>query len=116
MVPGLRRTKRPYGVEVVGDPYDVFSPNAIKHPLRPFFRWWFTRCLTLGVRESVCRSLCHRACIAAPVSTLPARIYNALLQHRPPGHGIREGPAHHGPERCSQADPGRHAGPALQGS
>jgi glycosyltransferase involved in cell wall biosynthesis len=32
---------RPYGVEVVNDPYDVFAPGSVKHPLRPFFRWWF---------------------------------------------------------------------------
>jgi glycosyltransferase involved in cell wall biosynthesis len=69
MVPGFRRTKRPYGVEVVGDPYDVFSPNAIKHPLRPFFCWWFTRCL---------RWECARACAAAYVTE------RALQRRYPP--------------------------------
>lgn len=33
---------RPYGVEVVGDPFDVFAPGAMRHPLRPFFRWRMT--------------------------------------------------------------------------
>jgi glycosyltransferase involved in cell wall biosynthesis len=37
--PKLRATNHPYGVEVVGDPYDVFAPGSIRHPLRPFFRW-----------------------------------------------------------------------------
>ena len=37
--------KRPYGVEVVADPYDTFAPGSVKHPLRSFFRWWFTRAL-----------------------------------------------------------------------
>ena len=41
--PALRRTGHPYGVEVLGDPYDVFAPGAVRHPLRPFFRWWFPR-------------------------------------------------------------------------
>ena len=41
--PMLRRAGRPYGLEVVGDPYDVFAPGAVRHPLRPFFRWWFSR-------------------------------------------------------------------------
>lgn len=41
--PALRREGRPYGVEVVGDPYDVFAPGSVDHPLRPFFRWWFPR-------------------------------------------------------------------------
>src|SRR4051794_22115717 len=39
--PLLRREHRPYGVQVVGDPYDVFAPGTIHHPLRPFLRWWF---------------------------------------------------------------------------
>lgn len=27
-----------YGVEVVGDPWDVFAPGTVKHPLRSYFR------------------------------------------------------------------------------
>jgi glycosyltransferase involved in cell wall biosynthesis len=41
--PRLRRQRRPYGVEVVGDPHDVFAPGVISHPLRPFLRWHLTR-------------------------------------------------------------------------
>lgn len=36
------RDLRPVGVEVVGDPFDVFTLAAVKHPLTPFFRWLFT--------------------------------------------------------------------------
>ncbi len=43
LTPLLKRTRRPYAVEVVGDPYDVFVPGAVRHPLRFFFQWWFTR-------------------------------------------------------------------------
>jgi glycosyltransferase involved in cell wall biosynthesis len=39
----LRTIGAPYGVEVVGDPYEVYGPGVISHPLRPFFRWHFTR-------------------------------------------------------------------------
>jgi glycosyltransferase involved in cell wall biosynthesis len=28
----------PYGAEVVGDPYDVFAPDVVRHPLRRLFR------------------------------------------------------------------------------
>lgn len=35
----LLKNNIPYGVEVVGDPWDVFAPGTIKHPLRRFFRW-----------------------------------------------------------------------------
>jgi glycosyltransferase involved in cell wall biosynthesis len=35
----LRQIKgRPYGLEVVGDPYEALAPGAIRHPLRPLFR------------------------------------------------------------------------------
>lgn len=37
----LRRRNRPYGVEVVGDPYDAYAPGTTTHPLRPLFRRWF---------------------------------------------------------------------------
>lgn len=34
---------RPYAVQVVGDPYDVFAPGVLRHPLRPLLRTWCTR-------------------------------------------------------------------------
>ncbi len=43
IAPRLRRFDHPYGLEVVGDPHDVFAPGAVRHPLRPLFRWWFAR-------------------------------------------------------------------------
>jgi glycosyltransferase involved in cell wall biosynthesis len=54
-----RKSGRPYAVEVVADPYDVFGPNAVRHPLRPIFRWWFTRAL---------KRQCAKACAAAYVT------------------------------------------------
>jgi glycosyltransferase involved in cell wall biosynthesis len=50
---------RPYGVEVVGDPDDVFGPGGIEHPLRRGLRWWFTR-------EQ--KRLCNSACAVAYVT------------------------------------------------
>ncbi|MBR8834770.1 MAG: glycosyltransferase family 4 protein [Stigonema ocellatum SAG 48.90 = DSM 106950] len=35
--------KKLYALDVLSDPYDVFAPGAMKHPLRPVFRWWFPR-------------------------------------------------------------------------
>jgi len=54
VVSSCLRPGHPYGVEVVGDPYDVFSRHASSHPLRPFFRWWFTRTLRRQCREAAC--------------------------------------------------------------
>jgi glycosyltransferase involved in cell wall biosynthesis len=53
------RTGSPYSVEVVGDPYSVFAPGAVGHPLRTGLRWWFTRDL---------RRQCAGACAAAYVT------------------------------------------------
>ncbi|MBH8562375.1 glycosyltransferase family 4 protein [Nostoc sp. CENA67] len=33
---------RPYGVEIIADPYDVFAPGSVQHPLSPIFRRLFS--------------------------------------------------------------------------
>jgi glycosyltransferase involved in cell wall biosynthesis len=38
---------RPYGVEVIGDPYDLFGPGAFPEKMRPLYRTWFSRRLRL---------------------------------------------------------------------
>ncbi|MEG4532718.1 glycosyltransferase family 4 protein [Microcoleus sp. D2_18a_D3] len=48
----LHKAGRPYAVEVVADPYDVFAPGSVKHPLRPFFRWSSPRRLRRHCREA----------------------------------------------------------------
>jgi len=48
----LRRTGHPFGLEVVGDPYDVFAPGAVRHPLRPLLRWRGVRQLVNQCREA----------------------------------------------------------------
>lgn len=40
--PILAQESIPYALEVVGDPWEVFQPGAIRHPLRPLMRLWFT--------------------------------------------------------------------------
>ena len=59
LFPALRRTGHPYAVEVLADPYDVFAPRAVRHPLRPWFRAMFARAL---------RAHCRHACAAAYVT------------------------------------------------
>jgi glycosyltransferase involved in cell wall biosynthesis len=54
--PHLRVRKHPYGVEVVCDPWDAFSPNSVRHLLRPVLRRYFTRCL-----QGQCRGACAAA-------------------------------------------------------
>ena len=72
--PYLRKQGHPYAVEVVADPYDVFAPGSIRHPLRPYFRWssWYKLKLN-----------CADACAAAYVT-------KEALQRRYPcnGHSV----------------------------
>jgi glycosyltransferase involved in cell wall biosynthesis len=49
----LRRRGQPFAVEVVGDPWDVFSKGASHHPLRPLFQRWSS-----GALKGQCASAC----------------------------------------------------------
>jgi glycosyltransferase involved in cell wall biosynthesis len=44
--PTLQKIKYPYAVEVVSDPANTFAPGTMKHPLRPFLRYWFAKTMT----------------------------------------------------------------------
>lgn len=70
--PTLRRDGHPYAVEVVGDPHDVFSAGAVRHPLRRFFHWHFVRQM---------RRQCAHAAVAAYVTE------SAIQSRYPPGPG-----------------------------
>jgi glycosyltransferase involved in cell wall biosynthesis len=50
---------RPFAMELVGDPHEVFAPGSIEHPMRPFLRWYFTRQL---------QRQCSKACAVAYVT------------------------------------------------
>jgi glycosyltransferase involved in cell wall biosynthesis len=71
----LRRQKRPYALELVGDPWEVFAPGAVSHPLRGFFRWYFSSRL---------RAQCQRAVSVAYVT-------GETLQRRYPTRGMGVG-------------------------
>lgn len=66
----------PYAIEVVGDPYDVFAPGAVSHPLR---FWVRTRAVADLRRQA------RRACAAAYVTE------RALQARYPAGEGSSTG-------------------------
>ncbi len=68
----LRRTGRPFAVEVVGDPWDALGPGAHLHPLRPLFRQILTRSQ-------------RRLCAASTASLYVTR--QALQLYYPPAVG-----------------------------
>jgi glycosyltransferase involved in cell wall biosynthesis len=116
----LRRRGRVYGLEVVGDPYEVFAPGVIDHPLRPFLRWHFSRCLrrqcvhAIGVAYVTKRALQKRypaGAMSASVSDvdLPAEAVlsgysthysNVELDSEGIAECLRE-PKQHGPYRLA---------------
>lgn len=49
----LEFRNRPFALEVIGDPYDVFAPGVIEHPLRAFFRWHFSRNLRKQCEKAI---------------------------------------------------------------
>ena len=55
----LRKRQMPFGIEVVGDPWDVFSPGSVKTVLRPIIR--------RQVRNTL-RKQCESACAASYVT------------------------------------------------
>jgi glycosyltransferase involved in cell wall biosynthesis len=42
LAPRLQKSGHPFALEVIGDPYEVFAPGVVHHPLRPLFRLWFS--------------------------------------------------------------------------
>jgi glycosyltransferase involved in cell wall biosynthesis len=68
----LHEKNYPYALEVVGDPHEVFAPGVVDHPLRPLFRWHFTRHL---------RRQCLRAIGVAYVT-------KRVLQQRYPSRSV----------------------------
>ncbi len=65
--PALHRSRRPYAVEVVGDPWEVFAPGVVKHPLRPLLRRYF--------RRHMARQCAHAAAGAYVTDTVLQRRY-----------------------------------------
>jgi len=57
--PTLARRGQPFGVEVISDPLDLYSPGAVDYRLRPLFRWKLTRQM---------RRQCRNAAAAAYVT------------------------------------------------
>lgn len=64
----LRSRRKPFAVEVVANPYDVFAPEAFRHPLWRLFRWFGSTNL---------RRQCRNAIASAYVTE------SALQQHFP---------------------------------
>jgi glycosyltransferase involved in cell wall biosynthesis len=47
-----KKMKKPYGVEVASDPYDVFAPGSFNHPLRRFLRYKISSQLRNNIKNA----------------------------------------------------------------
>lgn len=64
----LRKQRRPFAVQLIGDPWDLYSKGSVRHPLRPLFRQCFTR---------LTRSQCAQACAVSYVTERLSERYPA---------------------------------------
>jgi glycosyltransferase involved in cell wall biosynthesis len=69
----MRRAGRPYALEVVTDPLNIFARGVVDHPFRPFFRAYSAHQL---------RCQCQQACAIAYLTK------EALQQRYPPGPDV----------------------------
>ena len=53
LAPLLQGSGHPYGLEVIADPWDSFSPRANPHVFRPLFRRWFFHQLRRQCKNAV---------------------------------------------------------------
>lgn len=69
----LEKAKKPFGIEVVGDPWDSFRPEASGHPLGSLFRIWFTLNLRKQCRSAACTSYVTEAALQRRFPPAPGR-------------------------------------------
>lgn len=48
----FEKTKKPYAIEVVVDPWDFAAPGTLKTPLRPIIRWYWTQSLKSDCKKA----------------------------------------------------------------
>jgi glycosyltransferase involved in cell wall biosynthesis len=65
----IRRLGKGYAVEVVCDPWDVFSPRAFRTPLRPLYRRLSARSLRRNCREAFAASYVTQSTLQARYPT-----------------------------------------------
>ena len=101
LLPAFWRAGRPYGLEVVGDPYDLFSPGAIRHPLRPFFRHWATRNLKLECARAGAVSYVTTGALQRRYPGASEAVMYAASDVELPAGDFRDAPRRFGPEAPS---------------
>lgn len=69
-----RHAGLPYAVEVTGDPFDVFAPGVVDHPLRPLLRWRQTAVLQHQCRAAAAVAYVTESYLQARYPASPAAV------------------------------------------
>jgi glycosyltransferase involved in cell wall biosynthesis len=91
-VRGVRGTGKPYGLEVIGNPRDVFASGAVRHPLAPFFRRHFTRQLRRQCREAAAVAYVTQRTLQRSFPASPGRFTTHYSSIRLPEDWLRQAP------------------------
>jgi glycosyltransferase involved in cell wall biosynthesis len=67
---------RPFGAEVVTDPWDIFSPGAFPHPLRPLLRRYYARQMRQLCRQAAATSYVTRDSLQRRYPPAPDKFTN----------------------------------------
>ncbi|MFC8847552.1 MULTISPECIES: glycosyltransferase [unclassified Micromonospora] len=89
----------PYALEVVGDPYDVFAPGVIRHPLRPLLRRRFAARLRHECRAAVAASYVTESYLQSRYPTAPGSPAAAVSSIDLPSEAVAATPR--SVERCA---------------
>ncbi|PTA46318.1 glycosyl transferase family 1 [Micromonospora sp. RP3T] len=88
----LRRRRQPYALEVIGDPWEVFAPGVVRHPLRPFFRRRFARQLAGQCRHASAVSYVTARSLQARYPAGPATVSLSCSDVDLPAEAFAAGP------------------------
>ena len=95
----LYKNKIPFGVEVVGDPWDVFAPGSIKHIFRAYFRWsgYFNLKKNVSLASAVLYVTKNKLQERYPsdinsfqIAASNVNIKNVLIKNKPHKHKIKQ--------------------------
>lgn len=94
----ITRRGLPYAMEVIGDPYAVFAPGVVEHPLRPFLRAWTTRNLKRQCESAVAVSYETSRTLQARYPTRPGALSTGISSvNLPPAAYVQEPRTHRPP-------------------
>ena len=110
----LRGTGRPYGVEVVGDPYNSLARGATPSPLWTMLRGRFVRDFAADVPRRICLGLRHGRSAATSLSAEARHVYDPLFRCRHQPGGCAAGIVSNA--RSVPTNRHRHVGHKIQGS